>query len=80
MRKNLPLNSINRGLAILLYRKIVVILYTKLLNCQQYTIAFSTMNSQNSQLIKIWHVARNPDSCGLLTYIDCVMDSVMLDF
>ena len=63
MGKNLLLNSVNRGLAIRLYRNKVVMFYTKYLHLQQYTITSSTVTSHTSQLIKICHVAYNLASC-----------------
>ena len=65
MVRDLLLNSTNRGLAINLYRNKVVMLYTELLNHQQYTINSSTVTSYNSQLINVFQVAKNLASCEL---------------
>ena len=72
-------DSINRGLENRLYRRKVGVLQTEFLHRQQYTITSSTVTSHNSQLIKIFHVARNLSSCELLPCSDCGVYGVMLD-
>ena len=50
MGRNLLLNSINRGLAIRLYRKKVVMLYAELLHCLQFD---PTVNSYFNKISTI---------------------------
>ena len=79
MVKNLLLKSINRGYAIRLYRKKLVILYTELFHREQYTITYSTVTSHNRQPIKICHFARNLASCELLPCSDRDVDRVIME-
>ena len=67
MGKNLLLNSINIALEIIIYSKKVVMLYTKLLHVQQYTIIYSTVTSHNSQLINRIPRSEEPSQLWVLS-------------
>ena len=67
MGRNLRLNSINRGLAIRLYRNKVVILYTKLLQRLQFD---NTINSYFNQFSTIQYLQRFEEPIQLWVLFD----------